>query len=160
MSKKNYTLILYATISLCAIHLLMASIYHYMTTPSYTTSIFDFSTWSYPYLRTVLSTNMFIMFTGISAWVITLITEILNKNKNNELKNAQKEIDKLNCKINELNSVVEKEIENRDNWEERATNLAESVADYFDSDIGEHSSANCPIINAHRLLATKPECRE
>lgn len=59
-----------------------------------------------------------------------------------ELKEENKQLD---------NSLLE-EIESRDHWEEKATNLANKVGEYFKQDVGEHSSANCPIRNAHLLL--------
>lgn len=36
-------------------------------------------------------------------------------------------------------------IEQRDHWEEKATELAETVGSHFGFDVGEHSSANCPV---------------
>jgi hypothetical protein len=58
----------------------------------------------------------------------------------------------LEKRVQSLDKAVAEEIENRDNWEERATKLAVSVGEYFDESVGEHSSANCPIDNAHELL--------
>jgi hypothetical protein len=55
-------------------------------------------------------------------------------------------------KIEELNSIILEELENRDRWEERASKLAYAVGEYFGESVGEHSSANCPIKNAHELL--------
>lgn len=55
-------------------------------------------------------------------------------------------------RIESLNDDICMEIENRDKWEERATALAESVGEFFGVSVGEHSSANCPINNAHQLL--------
>lgn len=39
-------------------------------------------------------------------------------------------------------------IEQRDHWEEKATELAEAVGDHFGFSVGEHSSANCPVQTA------------
>jgi len=39
-------------------------------------------------------------------------------------------------------------IEQRDHWEEKATELAQAVGEHFGFDVGEHSSANCPVQNA------------
>lgn len=36
----------------------------------------------------------------------------------------------------------------RDLYEDKADELAQAIADHFDIDIGEHSSANCPWDNA------------
>ncbi|WP_100913527.1 hypothetical protein [Pseudoalteromonas spongiae] len=58
----------------------------------------------------------------------------------------------LQKQIADLEKAVVEEIENRDKWEEKATYLAECVGVYFDESVGEHSSANCPIANAHDLL--------
>ncbi|OEF61222.1 hypothetical protein A1OW_20335 [Enterovibrio norvegicus] len=60
--------------------------------------------------------------------------------------------DKLIEKNQELEKALVEEIDNRDSWEERATKLALAVGEHFDSDVGEHSSCNCPINNAHELL--------
>lgn len=62
------------------------------------------------------------------------------------------QIAKLTAKNNELDKALIEEIENRDCWEARATKLACSVGEYFSEDVGEHSSCNCPINNAHELL--------
>lgn len=43
-------------------------------------------------------------------------------------------------------------ITERDDWEERATILAEAVGQYFDVPVGEHTSANCPISEAMKIL--------
>lgn len=39
-------------------------------------------------------------------------------------------------------------IEQRDYWEEKATELAEDVGKHFGFEVGEHSSANCPVQTA------------
>lgn len=57
-----------------------------------------------------------------------------------------------NGRIKRLDVDVSEEIENRDRWEERASKLAYAVGEYFGESVGEHSSANCPIRNAHELL--------
>lgn len=36
-------------------------------------------------------------------------------------------------------------INQRDHWEEKATELAEAVGEHFGFSVGEHSSANCPV---------------
>ena len=46
----------------------------------------------------------------------------------------------------------DKLIEERDYWEEKATDLADAVGKHFGVDIGEHTSANCPIEEAHKIL--------
>lgn len=45
---------------------------------------------------------------------------------------------------NELESTIDA----RDRWEERATELANDVGTLLNVDVGEHSSANCPVQNA------------
>lgn len=55
-------------------------------------------------------------------------------------------------KIAKLEDALTEEIGNRDKWEEKATRLAESVGECFDLDVGEHSSANCPIRTATEIL--------
>lgn len=39
-------------------------------------------------------------------------------------------------------------IDQRDKYHDEADKLANAIAEYFDADIGEHSSANCPWENA------------
>ena len=48
-------------------------------------------------------------------------------------------------------------IRERDFNAEMADNLANGIAEHFGADIGEHSSANCPWVQALDLLNTKPE---
>lgn len=55
-------------------------------------------------------------------------------------------------KITELENALVEEIGNRDKWEEKATCLSEAVGECFGLDVGEHSSANCPIRNATEIL--------
>lgn len=45
-------------------------------------------------------------------------------------------------------SELESTIDDRDHWEERATELANDVGTLLNVDVGEHSSANCPVQNA------------
>lgn len=49
-------------------------------------------------------------------------------------------------------SEVDKILSQRDEWEERATDLAEKVGTFLGVDVGEHSSANCPIASAMEAL--------
>jgi len=65
---------------------------------------------------------------------------------------AASRIEELEERIVSLDKALCEEIENRDHWEERASKLAFAVGEHFGQDIGEHSSANCPINNAHDLL--------
>jgi predicted transcriptional regulator len=69
-----------------------------------------------------------------------------------QIKLALEAVLELENRVQSLDNAVLQEIDNRDNWEERATKLAESVGVYFSESVGEHSSANCPINNAHELL--------
>ena len=48
-------------------------------------------------------------------------------------------------------------IRERDYNAEMADKLAEGIAEHFGANIGEHSSANCPWVQALDLLNTKPE---
>lgn len=65
-------------------------------------------------------------------------------------------VDKLNETPKGPKSFVEdgelELIRERDCWEEKATALADAVGEYFGVDVGEHSSANCPIEEAHKVL--------
>ncbi|CAH1598834.1 conserved hypothetical protein [Vibrio jasicida] len=45
-------------------------------------------------------------------------------------------------------SELESTIADRDNWEKRATELACDVGTLLNIDVGEHTSANCPVQNA------------
>lgn len=45
-----------------------------------------------------------------------------------------------------------KTISERDYWEEQSTNLAEKIGSVLNFEVGEHSSANCPVQNALREL--------
>lgn len=58
----------------------------------------------------------------------------------------------LEKRVKTLDKSIVEEIENRDHWEERASKLAYAVGEHFGKSVGEHSSANCPINNAHELL--------
>ena len=51
---------------------------------------------------------------------------------------------------------VLEEIGNRDHWEERATDLAIAVGEHLGVDVGEHSSANCPVQSAKNALKEAP----
>lgn len=62
------------------------------------------------------------------------------------------ELRKLQAQVDDLDTAVCEEIENRDRWEEKASKLAYAVGEYFGESVGEHSSANCPIKKAHELL--------
>ena len=74
-------------------------------------------------------------------------TEGYSKGREDAEKKAQVRIDQL---INRLAAftIGENTIEQRDHWEEKATELAGSVAHHFGIWIGEHTSANCPVQNA------------
>lgn len=63
-----------------------------------------------------------------------------------------KEIQDLNKRAAELDQAVCEEIENRDRWEEKATGLAQAAGQLIGVDVGEHSSANCPIETAMRAI--------
>ena len=49
-----------------------------------------------------------------------------------------------------------KEIDERDFWHDKATDLAEKVGAYFGQEVGEHSYLNCPIDNAIAMLECAP----
>jgi len=46
------------------------------------------------------------------------------------------------------------EIKQRDYWAENATKLAGLVGEHLGIDVGEHSSANCPVLRAIEALET------
>ena len=78
------------------------------------------------------------------------VDDIVNTRAN--LQSATETIVKLVKRTESLDKAVGEEIENRDIWEDKATKLADSVGVYFSESVGEHSSGNCPINNAHELL--------
>jgi len=47
---------------------------------------------------------------------------------------------------------LEKEITQRDYWEEKATELANGVGLLLKVEVGEHSNINCPVTNALEAL--------
>lgn len=69
-----------------------------------------------------------------------------------EYQKLQQEIVKLKDQNRKIEDAIENEIEQRDFWEERATNIAVAVGDYFGIDVGEHTSNNCPIEEAKKIL--------
>lgn len=58
----------------------------------------------------------------------------------------------LTKQVEEEEKATLEEIKNRDEWEDRATQLADEVGAYFDVPVGEHSSCNCPIEEARKIL--------
>jgi hypothetical protein len=89
---------------------------------------------------------------------IKVMHDLFNRIKKLESKlevaksNPDEAVAKLEAKVKSLDNSVCEEIDNRDHWEERATKLADAVGDHFSESVGEHSSGNCPINNAHELL--------
>lgn len=67
--------------------------------------------------------------------------------ESNEMRIAECE-----AEIERLEADEEKALEECHAWEEKATRLAEAVGEYVNEDVGEHSSANCPLANAMELL--------
>ncbi len=53
----------------------------------------------------------------------------------------------------ELISEIEKLVDERDYWEEKATELADNVGNLLGFDFGEHSSANCPVQSAIEAIS-------
>lgn len=51
-------------------------------------------------------------------------------------------------------------IQQRDRWEEKATELAVYVGEFFDIDVGEHNSANCLVENAIKCFEEGAEVPE
>ena len=64
------------------------------------------------------------------------------------------EIERMADKIAGLRNDVLEEIENRDALEKVADKLAHEIARFFNVDIGEHISANCPWGNAREAIPT------
>lgn len=59
---------------------------------------------------------------------------------------------RLQASIDGLDGEVCTLIDERDEWEDMAGRLADEVASFFGEDIGEHTSANCPISNALEII--------
>ena len=73
----------------------------------------------------------------------------------------KRKIESLSTEVRDLDKGLGQTISQRDQIESDATELAEAVGRYFNEDVGEHSSANCPIRNAMTLLdGVGPEWRE
>lgn len=66
----------------------------------------------------------------------------------------------IRAELKKAEGEVLQEIDNRDRWEERATNLAIKVGEHYGQDVGEHSSSNCPIAQADRLLEEETCCAQ
>lgn len=58
---------------------------------------------------------------------------------------ADKEVSKLDSDLGE-------EIDRRDHWENKATELANDIGNALGFDVGEHSNMNCPVQTAIDLL--------
>ncbi|PHR86015.1 MAG: hypothetical protein COA78_38475, partial [Blastopirellula sp.] len=56
--------------------------------------------------------------------------------------------DAASAHIAELDIDLGKEVDRRDHWEEKATELASHVGKLHSIEVGEHTSANCPVQNA------------
>jgi hypothetical protein len=58
---------------------------------------------------------------------------------------------------------IDKILQQRDHWEEKATELANDIGEALGFDVGEHSSMNCPvqeaIDNVYRMRAELAEWR-
>jgi hypothetical protein len=66
----------------------------------------------------------------------------------NRISILERSISSLKKELEELNLSIAEEITNRDYWEEKATEIAHEVGLYFDIEVGDHSSMNCPVQNA------------
>lgn len=66
----------------------------------------------------------------------------------------------LKKRIEELDSSLSEEVDSRDKWEEKATELATDVAVLLNVDIGEHSNCNCPVENAIEAVFQEKKAAE
>ena len=62
------------------------------------------------------------------------------------------ELEKVNERVKELEQAVLEEIENRDSREKWLDKLSSEIARYVNIDIGEHSSANNPWLEAFEVI--------
>lgn len=68
------------------------------------------------------------------------------------MRQAADRIDELEKKCKQLDESESQLIQERDHWVEKATELASDVGGYFRVDVGEHSSANCPVEQAIAVI--------
>lgn len=57
-------------------------------------------------------------------------------------------LDNAKNKIIKLDKDFDQALQERDYWEGKATELAESVGNALGIDVGEHTNLNCPVQNA------------
>lgn len=61
---------------------------------------------------------------------------------------GKSELEKVKAKLVEEERALMVAIEQRDYWEEKATELANDIGDALGFEVGEHSNCNCPVQNA------------
>lgn len=76
---------------------------------------------------------------------------------NLQLKLAYEAILELESSEKAKEREIEELISRREYWESKASELAYDVAEFFSTDIGEHSNANCPVSNAIDALGIRME---
>jgi len=84
-------------------------------------------------------------FAGFDDWWHDLEDDI--KNDVREELSSRLELT-INLLTEESDTDNNKVMEERDFWEAKATELAEDIGKYLGFDVGEHSSANCPVQSA------------
>jgi hypothetical protein len=73
-----------------------------------------------------------------------------------ELAKEKERADRAEADAARYDAMADEEIKNRDHYHKMADKLAQAIAEYFDADIGEHSSANCPWREALAVIKEAP----
>lgn len=79
------------------------------------------------------------------------LNDIINQQRE-EIAQRREQLAKANERVKELEQDVLEEIENRDSREEWLDKLSSEISRYFCVDIGEHSSANNPWLEAFEAI--------
>ncbi|WP_278384329.1 hypothetical protein [Alteromonas mediterranea] len=79
------------------------------------------------------------------------LNDIINQQRE-EIAQLRTQLAKANERVKELEQDVLEEIENRDSREEWLDKLSSEISRYFCVDIGEHSSANNPWLEAFEAI--------
>tara|TARA_X000001388_G_scaffold73055_1_gene64334 strand:+ start:54 stop:440 length:387 start_codon:yes stop_codon:yes gene_type:complete len=82
---------------------------------------------------------------------VSNLNDIINQQRE-EIAQLRTQLAKANERVKELEQDVLEEIENRDSREEWLDKLSSEISRYFCVDIGEHSSANNPWLEAFEAI--------
>lgn len=85
---------------------------------------------------------------GIQRFKASLVTGVWGDNPESLARDNEGDYVLFSDHNDVLDKELLKEITERDYWEDKATELANLIADKYGLDIGEHSSSNNPVQNA------------